>query len=280
MLQSIAPQRIWVLCDGPRPQRPQEVRKVAEVRGLLQHFSWPCEVKYRYRKSNLGCSRNIAEGISWFLDECGAGIILEDDVMPDASFFRFCDELLIKYADAAEVFAIAGHNRRLHPFEMPSDYGFSNYFECWGWATWKRAWDRFDPSLSAWRDPRAWHSICKRVFHNSRARAYWTWMFRQVDRQRRDSWAYPFLLSIWSHAGHVIIPRLNLTENIGFNQEGGHTAHFSGLEVSAFSQPFPLRHPQQVVIDPEMDRWFEDCIHSKSLSVRLSWLRRKVKALS
>lgn len=279
MLKDIAPQRVWILCDGPRLNRPGEVEKVAAVRAMLDDLPWPCIAKHLYRENNMGCFRNVSEGISWFLDDCGAGIILEDDVMPDSSFFRFCDELLLRYADVSEVFAIAGHNRRATAFSMKTDYGFSNYFECWGWATWKRAWDQFDPTLNAWHDRWSWELICKRVLRSYRARAYWSWIFRQVDRKRRDSWAYRFILTIWQKNGCVIIPKLNLTKNIGFNGAGEHTVHFAGQEVSAAKQCFPLHHPQRIVVSPEVDRWFEDGVHSKSILVRLRWLCRKLNLI-
>ena len=278
-LKVVAPQRVWVLCDGPRAGRSGEAEKVAEVRALLDALPWPCQVKRLYREHNLGCFKNISEGITWFTDECGAGIIVEDDVLPDPSFFRFCDELLIKYADAAEVFAIAGHNRKPMSFDIKEDYGFSNYFECWGWATWKRAWDHFDPDMSAWRDRSEWRIVSRRIFHKLRARLYWTWMFGQVDQQRRDTWASRFLLTSGKQSGCAIIPRLNLTENIGFNSEGTHTAHFSGQEVTACQQSFPLRHPHQITVNPVIDRWFEDGFHSKSLLVRLRWLYRKARVM-
>ena len=79
MLQKIAPQRVWVLCDGPRPHRQEDVEKVTAVRAMLNDLPWLCEVKHLYRESNMGCFQNVSEGISWFLDDCGAGIILEDD---------------------------------------------------------------------------------------------------------------------------------------------------------------------------------------------------------
>jgi hypothetical protein len=277
-LEVIAPRRVWLLCDGPRVDKTGEAEKVAEVRMLLDNLPWDCEVTKLYREANVGCFKNVSQGITWFLNDCEAGIILEDDVIPDASFYRFADELLEKYAHTPEVFAIAGHNRRIDPLPIATDYGFSNYFECWGWATWKRAWDQFDPTLSGWRNNEAWRLICSRVFRGSyRARLYWNWMFQQVEKNRRDSWAYRFLLTIWMRAGCVIIPRENLTENIGFNAEATQTSHFAGLEVLAHSQSFPLAHPHQVKIDPVIDSWFEDGVHSKSITVRLRWLLRKLR---
>ena len=278
-LKVVAPQRVWVLCDGPRAGRSGEAEKIAEVRALLDEIPWPCEVRRLYREHNLGCFKNISEGISWFLNDCGAGIIVEDDVIPDPSFFRFCEELLTRYADSPEVFAVSGQLRLPKSLAIKEDYGFSNYFECSGWATWKRAWDHFDPTLSGWRDQETWRSICARVFHKLRPRLYWTWMFRQVDRNRRDSWAYRFMLTIWKQRGCVIIPKINLTENIGFTEEGTQTAHFTGLEVTACQQSFPLHHPHQIAVNPVIDRWFEDGIHSKSFRVRLRWLCRKLRVI-
>lgn len=278
-LKAVAPRRIWILCDGARANRPDEAEKVAKVREVLDNLPWECEVKRLYREENLGCYRNVSEGISWFLDDCGAGIILEDDVIADSSFFRFSEDLLERFEHHSEVYAIAGHNRRSEPLPITADYGFSNYFECWGWATWKRAWDHFDPSLNAWRHKETWQSICQRVLQKRRACFYWDWIFRQVENQRRDSWAYRFLLTIWQQEGRVVIPRKNLTQNIGFNSEGTQTAHFAGMEIAATRQDFPLVHPDRVEADAVIDRWFEDGVHSKSLPVRVRWLQRKARAI-
>ncbi len=277
-LQVVAPKQVWLLCDGARTNHRGEAEKVAKVRSILDDLPWACEVKRLYRQKNLGCFQNVSDGISWFLRDCEAGIILEDDVIADPSFFRFSEELLARFAGSPEVFAISGHNRRSEPLAIPADYGFSNYFECWGWATWKRAWDEFDPSLDGWRHKEIWRDICRRVLCGPRACFYWDWIFRQVENQRRDSWAYRFLLTIWQKEGSVVIPRRNLTENIGFNADGTQTAHFQGMETAAFSQCFPLVHPERVEVDPLIDHWFEDGVHSKSLPVRMSWLLRRVRA--
>lgn len=277
-LRAVAPKRVWLLCDGARADRVGEAEKVAAVRAILDDLPWACEIKRLYRKENQGCFKNVSAGITWFLNDCEAGIILEDDVIAHPSFFRFAQELLEKYAHSPGVYAIAGHNRRAEPLSIETDYGFSNYFECWGWATWKRAWDNYDPSLNGWRQKEIWHRICRRVMDTPRARLYWDWMFRQVENQRRDSWAYRFLLTTWQQEGCVIIPRVNLTENVGFNAEGTQTAHFAGLEIAASGQSFPLIHPKRIETNPAIDRWFEDGVHSKSLPVRARWLMRKMRS--
>ena len=274
-LKAVAPKNLWILCDGPRPDKDDEAQKVAEVRKLLEQIPWPCSVKRLYRDSNLGCFKNISDGVSWFLNDCNAGIILEDDIIPDPSFFQFTSELLERYANNHKVFSISGHNHREDRMPITADYGFSHYFECWGWATWKRAWDQFDPSLSGWYNGESRRKIRKNILRTTRSRL-WDWLFRQISKGRRDSWAYRFLLSIWQVEGLVIIPRQNLTTNVGFNPAATQTAHYAGLEISAGKQSFPLQHPSKIAADLSIDSWFEDRVHSKSLPVRLKWLARKL----
>ena len=76
MLKTVAPTRVWLLCDGPRSHIVGEAEKVAQVRALLEHLPWECEVNRLYRETNLGCFRNVSDGITWFLNACEAGIIL------------------------------------------------------------------------------------------------------------------------------------------------------------------------------------------------------------
>ncbi|MFT4902153.1 MAG: hypothetical protein ACI81V_001438 [Lentimonas sp.] len=277
LLTAIAPRRVWIVCDGARAEHPGESERVAEVRALLDDLPWRCKVQRLYRTTNMGCFKNISDGLNWFFQDCESGIILEDDVLPDSSFFPYTEELLTRYANRSEVFAIAGHNRRDEPFAIPADYGFSNYFECWGWATWRRAWEQFDPAMQGWQDKATWHSICHRVLSGSRARLYWNWVFRRVAEQRVDSWAYRFMLTIWKERGCVVIPKVNLTENIGFSPGATQTAHLEGTAVPARHFELPLKHPNQIAIDPLIDRWFEDGVHSKSLGVRFNWCVRTVR---
>ncbi|MFL2832024.1 MAG: glycosyltransferase family 2 protein [Coraliomargaritaceae bacterium] len=277
-LKPLAPSQVWILCDAPRSDRPEEAIKVAAVRAQLEALPWPCEVRRLYREDNLGCFRNISDGISWFLKDCGGeGIILEDDCIADPSFFPFCTELLGRYRDDPSVYAISGHNRSTQPLDSEVDYLFLNYFECWGWATWESAWEQFDPDLTAWKDRRQWKAICRRVFPGLRQRLYWEMMFRKVRNGQRDSWAYRYFLSILGNNGKTIIPSLNLTENIGFREDGTHCISSSVKCVAANAVSFPLTHPESTTISLETDRWFEDNFHSKSFFKRIQWLFSKLR---
>lgn len=273
-LKPLAPSQVWILCDAPRADRPEEAVKVAAVRAQLDALPWPCEVRRLYREENLGCFRNISDGISWFLKDCGSeGIILEDDCIADPSFFTFCSELLERHRDDPSVMAISGHNRCEGVLNKDCDYQFSNYFECWGWATWQSAWERFDPDLTAWTDRPQWKEICRRVFPVLRQRLYWEYMFNRVKNGQRDSWAYRYFLSIWGAKGKTIIPSQNLTENIGFREDGTHAVNSKIKQVRAQAVQFPLRHPPTDKVSQSVDCWFEDNFHSKSFKQRMRWLK-------
>lgn len=276
VLRPIAPRKVYVLCDAARPGRPGEAARVAEVRRLLQNLPWAADVKFLFRDENLGCFRNLSSGISWFMEEVGEGIILEDDCLPDPSFFPYCTELLERYRTDPRVFAVCGHNHSPKPLPIPESYAFSNYFACWGWATWQRAWSKFDPDLTGWRDRAQWREICLRVLPSWRARLYWRWMFGQVATGKRDSWAYRYLLTIWQNKGVSTIPRTNLVENAGLTSEGTHTKNSWHLHRRTIPLSFPMLDPGTVTTNRNYDRGIEDLVHSKSFAERVKWALRKI----
>jgi hypothetical protein len=277
-LKPVAPKRVWILCDAARAHKPGEAEKVAQVRAQLETLPWPCEIRRLYREENLGCFRNISDGITWFLKDCGGeGIILEDDCIADPSFFDFCAELLERYRGDPSVMAISGHTGRNDPFNFEgASYGFSNYFGCWGWATWQRAWEQFDPELTGWHDRKRWKQISHRVLPNAWARFYWDQMFKRVADGRRDSWAYRHLLSVWKVEGRLIIPKDNLVRNIGTGEEATHGGQADQSNLHLKSLHFPLVYPAENTIDLRVDRYIENHVHSKSVRVRLSWICRKL----
>jgi hypothetical protein len=98
-IKKLRPKHLYVAADGPRANNEADIVKCKETREVIRQIDWNCELKTLYRDSNLGCGPSVRTAISWFFEEVEAGIILEDDCLPDQTFFTFCDELLIKYKD-------------------------------------------------------------------------------------------------------------------------------------------------------------------------------------
>lgn len=276
-LLEIRPTRLWVLCDGAREgPGTDEAAKVEEVRRLLSDLPWSCEVEYRFRDENWGVFANISDGISWFLEDAGAGIILEDDCIPNRSFYRFMQELLERYQSDDEVMCLSGYtDHEVHSVDDHS-YTYSNYYSCWGWATWKSAWEQFDSDMSAYTDRSIWKRIEANVLCGIRQRLYWRMICRRLIQGRCDSWAYRFQLSLWKSGGLSVIPKQSLVVNHGFGEGATNTKGLTHFGATQEEMDFPLSHPGRIQVDRRIDRWIENHWHSKSLPVRWRWLKSKV----
>ena len=110
VVRAAKPPVLFVSADGPRPDRPDDERLCRETREIVQSVDWPCEVHWNLRDQNLGCGPAMSQGISWVFEHVDRAIILEDDCIPDPTFFPFCDELLERYQDDSRVLQIAGSN--------------------------------------------------------------------------------------------------------------------------------------------------------------------------
>ena len=83
-----------MVADGPRANRPGEADACAATRAIIDRVDWECRVMTQYASANMGCRRRVSSGLDWVFDTVEQAIILEDDCLPDPSFFRFCEELL------------------------------------------------------------------------------------------------------------------------------------------------------------------------------------------
>ena len=88
------PSRLLLIADGPRPDRQRESNQCAEVRNIVSAVDWPCQVQADFADENMGCRRRVISGLDWVFSQVEEAIILEDDCVPDPSFFPFCSELL------------------------------------------------------------------------------------------------------------------------------------------------------------------------------------------
>lgn len=240
------PPRLYVAADGPRATRAGEAERCAEVRAIATAIDWPCEVKTLFRDANLGCKRAVSGAIDWFFAAEPEGIILEDDILPDPSFFRYCDELLVRYRDDTSVAMISGCNLIGDRHGADSSYIFSHYMHIWGWASWRRAWAYYDADMVGWADPAAKRRIADQLGHRPRAVAHWTGIFDRMAAGAIDTWDYQWVFAAWMQGMVATIPAHSLIGNIGFGADATHTTG-DMPDVVAAAQPapmaFPLRHP-------------------------------------
>lgn len=255
-VRAARPPRLYVAVDGPRRERPDDLGKIAAVREIVSLVDWPCELKTCFREQNLGCGRGPAAAIDWFFDHEPAGIILEDDCLPLPGFFRFCDELLERYADDESIAQICGSS--FVPGLAGNDsYYFTKYADIWGWATWRRSWRKADLAMSGWPSWRDAGGLTKLPGSTPAFVAYWTGIFDAMhERGVVDIWDYQWMYSCWRAGLTSISPRRTLIRNIGFGD--GATHHIDPARPS-YMRPsdqleFPLSHPAAIRIDPGLER--------------------------
>ena len=216
-VRAARPAKLFFACDAPRPNRPGESERVAEVREILRGVDWPCEVSTRFPESNLGCGPGVSSAITWFLGEAGEGIILEDDCLPTPAFFRFCATMLERYRHDERIALVAGSN--MAPLvHLPASYGVSRVTSCWGWATWKRTWNRFSFIPEPIRGDEPW----VRTLHSNAV----DFLRRKFDAiasgKVRTVWDYQFMVQALRSGQLTVVPGRNLILNIGFDGTGTH----------------------------------------------------------
>ncbi|MCX7978843.1 MAG: glycosyltransferase family 2 protein [Bdellovibrionaceae bacterium] len=226
------PPRLYFAVDGPRS--PEESNLVQDVQHLARLVDWPCEVKTLFREKNLGCKRAVGEAITWFFENEEMGIVLEDDCLPHPDFFRFCEELLERYKDEPRVWMISGNNFQRGIKRGDASYFFSKYNHIWGWASWRRAWLKYDPEISfldKWLPPNS----APIGFLDRKEASYWRERFLECRDGVVSSWAYAWTACIWYHGGLSVYPNVNLVSNIGFD-ERARTAKIQSPQTGSHSE--------------------------------------------
>jgi len=271
------PRKLLVVADGPRSDRPGEAEKCAAARAVVDRVDWNCQVLKNYSDINLGCGVRPATGISWVFDQVEEAIILEDDCLPHPAFFRFCDELLEKYRDDERIMQIAGNNFQFGNQRTFFSYFFSHHNICWGWASWRRAWQYFDLRLRLWPSLRDTRFLLD-ILGDSRAAEFWGWHFDRAHSTSGnvDFWDYQWTFACWAHNGLSILPNATLVSNIGFGPDATHTrgrnSPIAYLQTEDIT--FPLQHPPYMVRHAEADDFVVQKLVLSKMSKQPSLLQR------
>lgn len=277
-IAKIKPAKLLVIGDGPRSSIPEEKKKVLDTRAILAQVDWDCEVLTNFSEENLGCKKRVSSGLDWVFGLVDEAIILEDDCLPAPSFFQFCQEMLDKYRDHAEVGMISGANFQRGIARGDGDYYFSKYAHIWGWATWSNRWRNiYDVDMRVWPTFKSSKDFLEVTSGLSNKR-YWERIFEKVYRGQINTWDYQWLFANWLHKRISIIPNANLISNIGFGQGATHTMvenELSNLPAQEIS--FPLKHPDSVEVNILADQFTEQYYFSSGIIDLLKKIPNKLQ---
>jgi hypothetical protein len=253
-IREIRPSKLFVAADGPRAGKKDENEKCEEVRNIiLKGVDWPCEVKTLFRDSNLGCGHAVSGAITWFFENVEEGIILEDDTLPDLSFFNFCKTLLEKYRNDDKIKMIGGNNFQSGKWRGDGSYYFSAYSHIWGWAAWRRTWREYDFTLSGHDDVTIVKAL-DQYFSDKKIKKHWLEVFHQLQSGKFDTWDLQLLFCILKKGGKTIIPNVNLVTNIGFGMGATHTANKNDVLSDIPHESLDkIVHPKNIAINEDAD---------------------------
>ncbi|GAB4015110.1 nucleotide-diphospho-sugar transferase [Spirosoma koreense] len=249
-IRQIQPAQLFIAIDGPRTGIKRDNEGVQQCIKLLDEIDWPCKIEKLIRTQNLGCKKAVSSAIDWFFENVEYGIILEDDCLPDITFFEFCRILLLKYVDEPKIMHIGGTNLYGNLTWGSYSYFFSKIAHVWGWATWRRAWSLYDVEMKDYDTYRKTGGINETVIYRP-SLSYWKFSFDNTRSGIIDTWDYQWVFAIWKNQGFTIIPNQNLISNTGFGPNATHTVTdsvWSSLPTVAIDTQF-MKFPKEIELD-------------------------------
>ncbi len=254
-IRKVKPKVIYIANDGPNNNDSNEILKVNETRKLIKtEIDWECDLKFRFSEFNQGCKLGATNAINWFFKNVNEGIILEDDTVPHQDFFWFAAEMLEKYRDDERVWSITGSNFQDGHIRGEATYYFSKYPSLWGWATWKRSWEKYNIKISEWpiilkKD------IIYNLFSDPLERLYWKMIWNKLHfKGEPDTWCYQWTLYSLLNNGLNIYPNINLISNVGFGVDSTHT-NKKIPPASIGKELGKIKHPKYFHSDKNADQF-------------------------
>ena len=279
-IRKARPKKLYIGADGPRVNKLGESEKCNLTRILIiDGIDWICEVRTLFRDQNLGCRDAVSSAISWFFEHEEEGIILEDDTLPDPSFFQYCEELLAYYRNDPSIMSISGSNL-LGTWHYNKSSYFMAHGGIWGWATWRRAWRLYDINMKDWVKPETKNLIKNSIGTNEWYQYYYS-MFDDSYNGKLNTWDIQWFYSILLQNGKAINPSVNLVQNIGFGTAGAtHTGQNTYIaNLGRNEMTFPLIHSKEHKKDLRYLNKMYSRISHQSWVERLKNLLIKIKIL-
>lgn len=219
-IRAARPTRLFISADGPRLDHPTDQDECQATREVVANIDWDCEVQTRFLSENLGLKKAVSTAIDWFFEHVNEGIILEYDCLPDPSFFPFCEAMLERYRDDVRISSVTGNNLQADIHRGDGDYYYSRITGIWGWATWKRSWQRWRPFLDDY-DIFKSQSMINSIVIDEKARQFWIRSFDAIQSgENTTTWAFCYVYAQMKQGAYCITPNNNLVENIGFSEDG------------------------------------------------------------
>lgn len=252
-VKAAKPTKLYIAIDGARENRPGEEKLVEEVKQVFNGIDWECEVHKKYNTQNLGAEVTVSSAVTWALENEEYAIVLEDDIVASKAFLQFAKDMLIRYKDCENVYLVSGGNYTPTEFNSKADYTycFSGHTGC-GWATWKRAWDKFTLNCDFIISK---EELIERFSTKHMANIKYKGLKKKAMQPIGScTWDVCWSFIRLKNKGLSIVPRVNLTSNIGvygLHDNGQTRMHFLRYDNDFIA----VNHPAKITIDKDYDKY-------------------------
>jgi hypothetical protein len=255
---------IYVFADGPKHLR--DVPAVQETRSEARRLLGDGAV-FRESDANMGVDNSVISGVTELCERHGRVVVVEDDLIVSPNFLEFLNAGLRRYEHEPRVMQVCGYMFDVPELRESRGAIFLPMTSSWGWATWKRAWDQFDPTASGWRQRLA-DDRERRSFDLDGHYKFWRMLSDQM-RRSIPAWDIRWYYSVFVRSGLVLYPPRTLVLNLGFDGTGTHNRLSLPIRQARFDQGAAFDFPTQVVESPEKERVFEVIGEYRSASAPL-----------
>lgn len=235
-IKEYQPKKIYLYCDGPK-EKSNDKKLIEAIRvNVIYNIDWDCEIQIKFNERNKGCRIAMHEAIQWFFSNEKYGIVLEDDVVPNLSFYRYCELALKYFENDMRVGTITGRNNLTSTFG--SDVYLSSLFSSWGWASWSNRILDIDVDIGYSNE----NFTIPASVRSSVEKSYIKSIISLMQAGYIDSWACPYYLNFVKLNLLHVTPRLNMIKNIGYGPGGTHSNTFNkdDLISSMYFEPKDL----------------------------------------
>ena len=266
IIKKINPKILYVISDGPRNKNDNT--DIIKCRKIINGINW-CKVKKKFFKKNIGLQYIGPLSLNWVFSNEKEVIVLEDDTIPNKSFFYFCEKILNKYCNNKKISQVSGTNILNSDCVMnySKSYFFSKYSNIWGWATWKDRWIDYDYKMNNWK------KFKNKLLIQCYSKPEYAWWKKMFDiayyKKNYNNWDYQWTYINFLKKRYSIVPKRNLITNIGITKASGENPS-KVFNLRNFEITFPLKHPKNIFINKNLDRKICDKIYSMpKLSYRI-----------
>lgn len=209
--------RLFIFSDAAKDESQQQ--NVDEVRRIIKSLDGFKFIEIVERKSNLGLANSIIDGVTKLVNEYGKVIVFEDDLISSAYTLQYFNDALNRYQNEERVMHIGAYMYPLKNENLPQTF-FYRAATSWGWATWKRSWDHFEPDID--KIIKQFDSEKRHQFSIDGAMNFWK-QVKEFKNGKNNSWAIRWYASIFLKGGLTLNPSQSLINNIGHDGTGIHS---------------------------------------------------------